>query len=71
MRTGRTELRSAIGNDWQNEYADLAVNLKGDLQRMASDSRRVEALKQVREILDRFATPPKVRHGQSAGSRRN
>jgi metallo-beta-lactamase family protein len=64
LRTGRVDLRSAISGDWQNKYADLAVNLKHDLRRIESDAHRVEALKQMREILDRFATPPKVRPGQ-------
>ena len=66
LRTGRAELRSAIEVDWQNKYADLAVNLKRDLQRIDSDARRVEALAEMREILDRFATPPKVRPGKPA-----
>lgn len=66
LRTGRTELRSAIGGDWQNAYADLAVNLKRDLQKISSDVRRVEALAQMRDILDRFAMPPKVRDEKSA-----
>lgn len=59
LKTGRTDLRAAIGGDWQNRYADLAVNLKRDLQRIESNQRRMEALEQMREILDRFATPGK------------
>jgi metallo-beta-lactamase family protein len=66
LRTGRAELRSAIAGDWQNKYADLAVNLKRDLQRIDSDASRVEALAQMRAILDSFAMPPKVRGEKQA-----
>ena len=34
LRTGRVELREAIGEDWQNDYADFAANLKRALQDM-------------------------------------
>lgn len=60
LRTGRVELRDALGGDWQNRYADLAVNLKRDLQRIESDERRIEALAQMREILDRFGARSKA-----------
>lgn len=59
LKTGRSDLRAVVGGDWQNRYADLAVNLKRDLQRIESNERRLEALGQMREILDRFATPAK------------
>jgi metallo-beta-lactamase family protein len=61
LKTGRADIRDALGGDWQNRYADLAVNLKRDLQRIETGERRVEALAQMRAILDRFGTSPKVR----------
>lgn len=60
LKTGRVELRDALGGDWQNRYADFAVNLKRDLQRIESNERRVEALAQMREILDRLGASAKA-----------
>jgi metallo-beta-lactamase family protein len=62
LRTGRVDLRDALGGDWQNRYAELAVNLKRDLQRIESNERRVEALAQMRAILDRFGASAKTGH---------
>jgi metallo-beta-lactamase family protein len=56
LATGRVDLRDALSGDWQNAYADLAANLKRDLQRIETNARRTEALAQMRTILDRFAT---------------
>ena len=55
LATGRTELRSVLGNDWQNAYADFAANLKRDLQRIDSAERREEALARMREVIDGYA----------------
>ncbi|MGZ8282999.1 MAG: MBL fold metallo-hydrolase [Allosphingosinicella sp.] len=56
LTTGRAELRPAIGPDWQNEYADFAANLKAQLQQIADDSRRREALASMRQVLDGYRT---------------
>lgn len=55
LTTGRVDLREALSSDWQNAYADLAANLKRDLQRIENNARRKEALAQMRTILDSFA----------------
>lgn len=55
LETGDPEVAAILGGDWQNAYADLAVNLKRDLQRIQGEAARREALRQMREILDGFA----------------
>lgn len=55
LSTGRTDLRPALSRDWQNEYADLAVNLKRRLQRIESAERRAEAIARMRSVLDQYA----------------
>ena len=54
LATGRPELREAVGRDWQNEYADFAVNLKHELQQIEDSARRREALASMREVLRRY-----------------
>jgi metallo-beta-lactamase family protein len=54
LATGRLEVRQALGRDWQNEYADFAVNLKRDLQRIQDAEQRAKALERMRAILDEF-----------------
>ena len=55
LKTGRAELREIVSRDWQNDYADFAANLKQDLERIADDARRREALALMRDVLDRYA----------------
>ena len=55
LRTGRVELREAVGADWQNDYADFAANLKRELQRIDDAAARREALGQMRRVLDSYA----------------
>lgn len=55
IATGRLDIRRALGRDWQNEYADFAVNLKRDLQRIRDAGQRQKALAQMRAILDEFS----------------
>ena len=50
--TGRADFGAAIGQDWQNDYADFAVNLKRELQRIADEGRRRKALAAMRRILE-------------------
>jgi len=61
LATGRTEIRRALGRDWQNEYADFAANLKGDLQRIRSVEQRDKALEQMRAILDEYSDEARSR----------
>ncbi|MGC6328998.1 MBL fold metallo-hydrolase [Rhizorhabdus sp. FW153] len=61
LKTGDPAVAAILGGDWQNDYADLAVNLKRDIQRIEGEAARREALRQMRRILDHFA-------GQHPGS---
>lgn len=54
IATGRIEFQEAVGRDWQNEYADFAVNLKRRLQKIESAAARREALARMQRILDEF-----------------
>jgi metallo-beta-lactamase family protein len=54
VATGRTELREAIGQDWQNDYARFATGLKRQLAEMESAAGRREALARMRAVLDSF-----------------
>jgi metallo-beta-lactamase family protein len=55
LTTGRKDIEQAIGRDWQNDYADFAVNLKRSLQRIESDKQRAEAIVRMRAMLDSYA----------------
>lgn len=65
IATGRPELREAIGRDWQNDYADFAVNLKRELQRIESGAQRAEAVRRMREVIDQFADHKQRRRSQN------
>jgi len=54
LATGRADIRSTVSRDWQNDYADLAVNLKRNLQRIEGNARRTEAIARIRDVLDRY-----------------
>jgi metallo-beta-lactamase family protein len=54
LATGRTDLSRGLSRDWQNDYADLAVNLKRRLQNIADDAQRAEAIARMREVLDQY-----------------
>lgn len=53
-RTGRADLRLAIGRDWQNDYADLATNLKRRLAGIRDAQARQEAIAAMRKVLDSY-----------------
>lgn len=55
LATGRVELRGALSRDWQNDYADMVVNLKRELQQIRSARQRAEALARMREVIDQYA----------------
>lgn len=55
LTTGRTDLRGILSHDWQNDYADFAVNLKRELRRIESQQMRTEAMALMRRVLDDYA----------------
>lgn len=56
LASGRSDLAYALSRDWQNDYADLAVNLKRRLQRIEDDAQRAEAIARMREVLDQYGS---------------
>jgi len=52
--TGRPEVLSVIGRDWQNEYADLVSNLKKRLGEIRDEQARQQAIAQMRKVLDSY-----------------
>lgn len=55
LSTGKIEVQKAIGRDWQNDYADFAVNLKQRLKHIGEDKARIDAIRQMHRILDDFS----------------
>jgi len=53
-KTGRPELQQAIGRDWQNSYADLAVSLKRRLANIRDAKARQKAIDEMRKVLDSY-----------------
>jgi metallo-beta-lactamase family protein len=58
LKTGRVELRERIGHDWQNDYADLAANLRPALKMIRTERLRSEAVAQIRAVLEKYAHEP-------------
>ncbi|MFM5950675.1 MAG: MBL fold metallo-hydrolase [Novosphingobium sp.] len=54
LRTGRTDLREALGRDWQNAYADFATGLKRDLAAIKSKREREAAIAAMRKVLQSY-----------------
>lgn len=54
LATGSPEVAEVIGRDWQNDYADMTVNLKRDLQRIEDEATRREAIRRMREVLAEY-----------------
>ena len=54
LATGRMEARHLVGRDWQNEYADFAVNLKRELQHIHDEASRREAIERMRRVLQDY-----------------
>lgn len=59
--TGRLDLRQAIDRDWQNDYAEFAVNLKPRLKQIQDRELRARAIAEMQAVLDEFAGD-KARH---------
>lgn len=53
-RTGRTDLTTALGRDWQNSYADFVTGLKRRLARIEDEEARARALAEMRKVLDSY-----------------
>ena len=55
IKTGRVERQQAVGRDWQNDYADLAVSLKRRLGAIRDKQARKEAIARMQDVLDSYA----------------
>jgi metallo-beta-lactamase family protein len=55
VKTGRADRQEAVGRDWQNDYADLAVSLKRRLGEIRDRHARQQAIAQMRAVLDSYA----------------
>jgi len=51
IQTGRVDLAQLAGDDWQNDYADFAANLKHNLAHIRSEKGRRRALDEMRRVL--------------------
>lgn len=51
IETGRVDLAAIAGEDWQNDYADFAANLKHNLAHIRTEAGRRKALEEMRRIL--------------------
>ncbi len=54
LATGRPDLRRVMARDWQNDYADLATNLKQKLGRISDPDARREAIAAMQRVLDSY-----------------
>lgn len=67
LHTARPEAAECCGRDWQNEYADFAVNLKRELARIKDAEARKRALAEMRRVLDDFAAHREERKAKRPG----
>jgi metallo-beta-lactamase family protein len=58
VKTGSPDLQQAIGRDWQNNYADLATNLKRRLGNIRDSRDRQKAIDEMRRVLDSYSKQP-------------
>jgi metallo-beta-lactamase family protein len=63
LATASDRARLTIGSDWQNAYAELVTELKGDLARIPDERRRREAIAKMREVLASYA---QARNGRTS-----
>lgn len=54
IRRGAQSRRSAVGRDWQNDYAELATGLKRRLAAIEDDRARSRAIARMRRVLDDY-----------------
>lgn len=50
-KTGRTDLFDSINRDWENEYADFSLGLRGDLLKIKDKTQRKKAIDAMRDTL--------------------
>ncbi|WP_408587441.1 MBL fold metallo-hydrolase [Novosphingobium sp.] len=66
VRTGREDLRPALGSDWQNDCTDLALNLKRRLARIRDSAARQKAIEDMRAVLDSYESFRARKHDRAA-----
>lgn len=54
-RTGRDDIREVLTGDWQNDYADFAVQLKSRLRTIKDDATRREVIDRMKRMLEGYA----------------
>jgi len=54
LKTGRMDIREALGRDWQNSYADFVTGLKRELARIDDQRQREAAIRAMRKVLDEY-----------------
>ena len=54
LSTGDASIQAVLSGDWQNDYADFAVNLKRELQRIRDEDARRAALRRMRAVLAEY-----------------
>lgn len=54
LSSGRMDMEAVVGRDWQNAYADFAVNLKRELSEIESAAVRREAVERMRAVLQSY-----------------
>lgn len=65
LATGREDVQQVIGGDWQNDYADFAVNLKRELGHIHNEAQRREAILRMRRVLDDYRNHRETRRSRS------
>ncbi len=60
LATGRADIH--VGRDWQNDYADFAVNLKRELAHIRDETQRREAIRRMRKVLEDYREFRDTRH---------
>ena len=64
LKTGRVDVRDALGRDWQNSYADFVTGLKRELAKIDDQRQREAAIKAMRKVLDDYAAHREQRRGR-------
>jgi len=54
LRTGRDDLREILSADWQNDYADFAVQLKSRLRAIEDEAARREVIARMKRMLEGY-----------------
>ena len=54
LKTGRMDIREALGRDWQNSYADFVTGLKRELAQIDDQRQREAAIRAMRKVLDDY-----------------